>query len=78
MTTTANIPHFNAIEYVKRLRSVNFTQEQAEVLALEMWQIVFRIAVEIKTELKQELHADELATKKDLDIVKLDLNCPIK
>jgi len=73
MTTIANIPHFNAIEYVKRLRSVNFTQEQAEVQALEMEQVVSRIVIDIKAELKQELHANELATEKDLEMAKLEL-----
>lgn len=70
---THNFPRFNVLEYVKKLRSVNFTQEQAEMQALEMEQVVSRIFIDLKADIKQELHTDELATKKDLDIVKLEL-----
>ncbi len=36
-------------------------------------QAIHTIAYEVKAEIKQELHADKLATKADLEIVKLKL-----
>ena len=75
---THNFPRFNVLEYVKKLRSVNFTQEQAEMQALEMEQVVSRIFIDLKACIKQELHTDELATKKDIEIVKLELQKEIE
>ncbi|HLX55312.1 MAG TPA: hypothetical protein VKR58_15315 [Aquella sp.] len=57
-----NFPRFNVVEYIKKLRAVNFTQEQAEVQAQEMECMMSTISNEIK----QELHTDGLATKVDL------------
>ena len=75
---THNFPRFNVLEYVKKLRLVNFTQEQAEVQALEMENVVSRIANDIKTDIKQELHTDELVTKKDIEIIRLELQKEIE
>ena len=73
MAMAMNFSHFNVLEYVRKLRSVNFTQEQAEVQALEMEQVISKIYVSIKDEVKQEIHMDELVTKKDLNITQLEL-----
>lgn len=75
---THSIPRFNVLEYVKKLRSVNFTQEQAEMQALEMEQVISRISIDIKADIRQELHVDELSTKKDIEIVKLELQKEIE
>ena len=73
-----SIPRFNVLEYVKKLRSVNFTQEQAEMQALEMEQVVSRIFIDLKADIKQELHTDELVTKKDIEIIRLELQKEIE
>jgi len=69
-----NFPRFNVVEYIKKLRAVNFTQEQAEVQAQEMEYMISTMSNNIK----QELHTDELATKKDLDLAIKDLEVKIE
>jgi|SRR6185437_3154489 len=71
-----NNPRFDIVEFIQRLKKANFTQEQAELLAQETDRVIeaaISNSKELKAEIKQEIHADDLATKKDLDIVKLEL-----
>ncbi len=63
MTTLA----FDAFAYAHRLRDVGITEQQAEVIAKSTTEVL-RIAVESA---KEEIHAGELATKRDLKEVEL-------
>jgi|SRR6185437_7588305 len=83
----SNNPKFDIVEFIQRLKKANFTQEQSELLAQETDRILeaaISNSREVKAEIKQELHSDELATKghvreselrlkKDIEILKLEL-----
>ena len=58
-------PTFNALECVKHLRSVGFTQEQAEAQAQE----IERAKIDIET---------NVATKEDLEMAKMELKREIE
>ncbi len=76
ITGNFNNPRFDIVEFIQRLKKANFTQEQAELLAQETDRVI-EVAIgnskELKAEIMQEIHVDDLATKKDLEIVKLEL-----
>ncbi len=69
-----NFPRFNVVEYIKKLRAVNFTQEQAEVQAQEIEYMISTISNEIK----QELHTEESVTKMDLELAIKNLEVKIE
>lgn len=76
MDYALNIKHFSVVEYIHRLKQAKFTDEQAEVVAeiLEQQSQVFN-------EYNSRVHNLELkepATKKDLEITKLDLQKEIE
>jgi hypothetical protein len=80
ITGNFNSPRFDIVEFIQRLKKVNFTQEQAELLAQETERVIdaaISNSKELKTEIKQEIHSDELVTKADLkqqlEITKLEL-----
>jgi hypothetical protein len=49
------------------LKQVGFTDQQSEVQASQLEQVI----ANVEQDLKQELHSDDLATKKDLEILRL-------
>jgi hypothetical protein len=76
---------FNVIEYVKKLRNLGVSQEVAELQAQELEHVIDitttnskELKAELKAEIKQELYADDLVTKKDLGITKLELQKEIE
>ena len=75
--------HFDTLGYVEQAEKLGISNEIAKFQARAIEKAVDTIAIEVKTEIiqeiKQELRTDELATKsdvlavrKDLDIVKLE------
>ncbi|HLX53406.1 MAG TPA: hypothetical protein VKR58_05680 [Aquella sp.] len=69
----ANDFGFDVIEYVRKLRNVGVSQEIAEVQGQELSHMIKIVANEVKTEIKQELHSDNLATKNDIQEVKSEI-----
>jgi predicted AlkP superfamily pyrophosphatase or phosphodiesterase len=47
-TLTINMPRFDIIEYIKKLRNVSFTQEQAETIAQETEHIIKSVIEQTK------------------------------
>lgn len=74
----ANNYGFDVIEYVKKLRGAGVNQIVAEVQAQELSHALKTMSCEMKTEIKQELHADDLATKGDLQDTKIGLQAEIR
>lgn len=74
-TATMNsnfVPKFDILDYVKQLRNVGVSQDQAEIQgkALErVFEVTDNNSKELKAEIKQELHTNELADKKDIVII---------
>jgi len=68
---------FDVVEYIKKLRNVGVSQEIAEVQGQELSHLIKTVANEVKFETKQELHADDLATKsesqKEIELVRGDI-----
>ena len=62
------------VSYMHDLREAGFTDRQSEVQALRLEQVI----KEAKQDIKQELELDGLATKKDLDIVRKELDLAIE
>ena len=65
-TISINMPRFDIVEYIRKLRNVSFTQEQAETIAQETEHI-------IESVLEQTKHVVEnkgLATKNDVYEIK--------
>jgi hypothetical protein len=69
--------HFNTLDYVEKAEKLGISNEVAKFQARQIEQAVSTVAKEVKAEIKQELHANELVTKKDLDVVKLELEVKI-
>ncbi len=83
----SNHPKFDIVEFIQRLKKANFTQEQSELLAQETDRILeaaISNSREVKAEIKQELHSDELATKghvreselrlqKDIEVIRKEI-----
>jgi|SRR6185437_3439633 len=57
---------FDVVDYIKKLRNVGVSQEIAEVQGQELSHAIKTMANEVKIEIKQELHSDNLATKGDV------------
>lgn len=74
----ANDYGFDVIDYVKKLRNVGISQAAAEVQGQELSHALKTMGREMKTEIKQELHADDLATKGDVRESELSLRREIK
>ena len=64
---------FDVIDYVKKLRNVGISPAAAEVQGQELSHALKTMGREMKTEIKQELHFDNLATKNDIQEVKNDI-----
>lgn len=69
---------FDVVEYIKKLRNVGVSQEVAEVQGQELSNAMKTMAKEVKVEIKQELDADDLATKGDLRETELRLQKEIE
>jgi molecular chaperone GrpE (heat shock protein) len=74
---------FSSIEYIHSLRQANFTEEQAETVVkiLEKQQQSIQAQAQAVKEQKTEIDAiktQELVTKKDLEVVKLELQKEIE
>lgn len=65
------INHFSAVECIHELRRVKFTEEQAEVV-IKMIEYQQQLIQEQKLEI-DAIKTKEPATKKDLEVVKLEL-----
>ena len=65
---------FDAFAYAHRLRDVGITEQQAEVIARSTTEVLL-IAVESA---KEEIHAGELATRRDLKEVETALKRDLK
>jgi hypothetical protein len=73
-TITFNNPKFDTVEYIKRLRNAGATQELAEIQAQELDHVISAVFEQTNLIIDKK----ELATKQDLDVVKLDLQKEIK
>lgn len=60
---------FDIVEYIKKLRNAGVSQEIAEIQAQEL-EHVLEVAV---STFKEDMNSGELATKKDLDKTRLEL-----
>ncbi len=50
------------VDYIHELRQAGFTDQQSEVQARKLEQII----VEVKAEIKEDLRVQDLATRKDI------------
>ena len=57
---------FDVVEYIKKLRNGGFSQEMAEIQGQELSHVIKKVANEVKSVIKQELHTDDLSTKGDV------------
>jgi hypothetical protein len=64
-TMIINNSRFDAVEYIKKLRLANFTQEQAETLAQEAEHLIGAVL----DQAKQSIENKELATRNDILLV---------
>jgi hypothetical protein len=64
---------FDVIDYVKKLRNVGISPAAAEVQGQELSHALKTMGREMKTEIKQELNSDNLATKNDIQEVKNEI-----
>ena len=69
--------HFDVFNYVKKSKEFGANEQLAEYQARQIEQALFNITREVKEEIKQDLHADDLVTKENLkqqlEILKLDI-----
>ena len=56
------------VEYIHDLKEAGFTDQQSEVQARKLEQVIVEVKTELKQDIKQELHVDELIRTKDLDL----------
>ena len=73
-TITINSPRFAVLEYVKKLRQANLTQEQAETIAQETEHVI-EVVIE---NTRKAIASQDLATKSDVELAKLELKNAIK
>ena len=75
--TAATIKYFDVFNFVKKAKEFGVNEQFSEYEARQIEQAINTIAYQVKAEIKQELHADELVTnanlKQQLEIVKLEL-----
>ncbi|MFN7094683.1 MAG: hypothetical protein ACK4M7_04890 [Burkholderiales bacterium] len=79
---TITTRYFDALTFVRKSRELGVPEQIAEYQARQFEQVINIVSTEIKAEIKQELHADELVTKGDLkqqlEITKLELQKEIE
>ncbi|HBI22257.1 MAG TPA: hypothetical protein DDY37_06715, partial [Legionella sp.] len=56
------------VEYMHDLKEAGFTDKQSEVQARKLELVISEVKSELKKNIKEELHLDELTTKKDLEL----------
>ena len=56
------------VEYMHDLKEAGFTDKQSEVQARRLELMVVNVKSELKKDLKQELHIDDLVKKQDLNL----------
>jgi len=56
------------VEYMHDLKEAGFTDRQSEVQARKLELVISEVKSELKKDLKEELHLDDLTTKKDLEL----------
>lgn len=56
------------VEYIHDLKQAGFTDQQSEVQARKLEQLIVEVKSELRQDIKQELHVDELVRNKDLDL----------
>lgn len=71
--TTLTAKYFDVFNFVKKAKEFGVNEQFAEYEARQIEQAINAIATDIKAEIRQEIHSDELVTKKDLELVKLEL-----
>ena len=54
------------VDYVYELKNAGFSDQQAEVQAKKLEQVIFEVKAEFKNELKEEFQAKGLANKSDI------------
>lgn len=68
---------FDVVNYIKRLRNVGVSQEIAEVQGQELAHVVrivtHEVKDEVKNEIRQELNSDDLATKGDIALTRVEI-----
>ena len=80
--STLSVKHFSTVDYIKKLRAVEFTQPQAEVFAEVMeqqTQIIHEQQNEIKflktkeTATKSDVKESELKLQKEIEVVRREI-----
>lgn len=66
---TLTAKHFSAVDYMQKLRSANFTQQQAETLAQETEFLIEKVIEQTKTSIEDK----DLATKKDVLLIQAEI-----
>ena len=56
------------VEYMHDLKEAGFTDRQSEVQARRLELVIANVTAEIKSDIKQEFHVDDLVRKQDLDL----------
>ena len=69
ITISIDLPRFDIVEYIRKLRNVSFTQEQAETIAQETEHIIESVLDQTKHAIKNK----DLATKSDIKETELRL-----
>ena len=84
-TVTMNSSKFDVVEYIKKLRNAGVSQEIAEVQAQELEHAIDNVLEQSryelqgqKLEIENSLKSKELATKGDVERVKLELQKEIE
>jgi hypothetical protein len=78
VSLSVNIPKFDVVEYIRKLRNAGATQELAEVQAQEMEHIIGEVLLQSKQDAKELFNSSDLATKGDLRETELRLQKEIK
>ena len=80
--TAITMKYFDVFNFVKKAKEFGVNEQFAEYEARQIEQAISTIAHDVKAEIKQELHSDELVTRADLkqqlEIVKLELQKEIE
>lgn len=62
------MPSISIVDYIHDLKEAGFTDQQSEVQARKLELVISEVKSELKKDIKDELHFDELTTKKDLEL----------
>ena len=62
------MPAISIVEYIHELKEAGFTDQQSEVQARKLEQVIVEVKFGLKQDIQQEFHLDELIRNKDLEL----------